>query len=84
MERNIIACSCFQDGHRTYKVGQKLIKIKKKAVDKMIEWNLPPTNERISHDKRIVRALMYFCVNETEFANKKIEESVIEFIKGCY
>lgn len=72
----------FQNGHRSYKVGQKLIKLKKKSVEKLREWNLFPSSELILLDKRIIRALVYSCVKNDGFENAEEKQSVLDFIHG--
>lgn len=65
-----------------YKFGEKIITLKKKAVDKLMEWNMFPFNQNVELDRRIIRALVYSCVKDADYENTEEEELLVMFVKG--
>lgn len=75
------------DNSRTYKIGNNLVTLQKKALDKLIKWTVPPYNASAFLDQRFVRILFLVLVGSDEI--KKPEkpghlEAATDFIRDLY
>lgn len=71
-----------KNGNRIYKVGSKLVELKKSMLDKLREWNKPPYDVSERLDRNIVAALLVACVGIKKLAKHDIEDDVVFFIKS--
>lgn len=72
---------------RVYRVGNMLIKVPKKVIEKFFEWRKEPfnTNERI--DKKFVGVLYKVCMeakNANALDGNQYKVDVKEFIKALF
>lgn len=74
---------CLQkNGNRIYKIGSKMVEVKKSILDRILEWSTPPYDRSERLDKRIVAALLVACVGGEKLAVDEIENDVMDFINS--
>lgn len=69
---------------RIYKVGDVLIEISSKVIEKLLEWNMQPYKTIEFYDSKFVSALLLVCVGVENLSQCKISEEIKKFIKGAY
>ncbi|XP_055309118.1 uncharacterized protein LOC129573007 [Sitodiplosis mosellana] len=67
---------------RIYKIGGKLIEIPKKAVEKIIEWNVGPRRDDTQYDRKVCHSLLLSLVAKEQL--QAVDAAVMEFIKDCF
>lgn len=67
-----------------YKCGNKIITLKKKAVDKFKEWNMFPFNQNVRLDYRVIRVLVFSCLKKMKYENSADEEAFIMFVERLF
>lgn len=65
-----------------YKIGNRLIEIPKKAVEKIIEWNEGAMCNDVEYDRKICRSLLLSLVSKDDLCACKVHDDVLNFIKG--
>lgn len=70
------------NGNRIYKVGSKVVEIRKSILDKILEWSTPPYDESERLDRNIVAALLIACVGIENLAKHKVDDVVMDFMKS--
>lgn len=67
-----------------YKIGSRLVEIKKAILDKIREWSIPPFGTNLKMDRKVVAALLIACVGVQKLANSDIADGVMDFIECKY
>lgn len=65
-----------------YRIGERLVEIKKEILDKIREWKLPPFDTNAQIDRKVVGAMLIACVGVRMLANSEIPDGVIDFVGG--
>lgn len=73
-----------QNSGRVYMIGDKLIEIPKKVVEKIIEWNQGAKRYESEYDKKVCHMLLLSLVSKESLRKREVNESVIQFIKGDF
>lgn len=71
-----------KQGNRCYKVGNDIVEIPKKIVEKMCKWAEFPCNISRFVDRRFVQALLMICVGSEMLIKNVVSEAVKQFIHG--
>lgn len=59
-----------------------MIEIPKKAVDKIIEWNVGEKRHDLRYDRKICQSLLLSLIAKEELRQSIVDDKVMEFIKG--
>jgi hypothetical protein len=73
-----------KNGNRSYKVGENLIQIPKKIIEKIIKWSEFPMNQSLFVDRLFYQALLIACVGSEKIIRKEISNETRGFISGVY
>lgn len=71
----------FQEGDRIYLIGKDRIRVPKRVIDKIIDWNEKQCDD-ISVDKKIFKSLILCLVTPERLAEGHIDKHVKNFIYG--
>ncbi|XP_055308261.1 uncharacterized protein LOC129572344 [Sitodiplosis mosellana] len=65
---------------RVFKIGNRLIQIERNVVDKLWQWNTPPSNANLDLDFRFALAVFLSVVSPSDILENNIDSNSMDFV----